>query len=562
MVGPIRDMTLGLVLGAGVLLLAVWGLLERRRRRRLVARLRAEWGRPMQRDRDMEAIAHYHWAFAEVAEEPLDERTGKDLDLDAVFEVLDRTESPVGQQPLYHRLRTTPTAANRTAFEALTARLGENASERERLQASLFRLHQYAGDVWWLTQPGVLDTRRVDVVFPSVGLVVPSAMLLAVVWPPAFLAAFLGIFTNMAVRYRTAPRLRGPLNYFRQVAPLLAVAHAAGYLLATGAAHPIGQSLPADLARLRPLRRIAGWVTFDPNAADALTAVVSELANMILLLDVTLLLLASRHIRAHGKALVRTFAAVGTLDAAVAVASFRAGTTGWMRPVFRPESGAATLVGLRHPLLDEAVPNSIELDPQRGVLVTGSNMSGKSTFLRTVGVNAILAQTVNTCLATRYEAPLFVVRSVIGRSYYQDEIEVVLALVDASRSSRPHLFLFDELFRGTSTVERVAAAEATLAELIDGDGDTPSSHIVIAATHDRELVELMPRTCTAYHFSDRIEADELVFDYRLRKGPARTWNAIALLEICGAPPRLVERARARTVGLTDQRRLGRTEPTR
>ena len=103
----------------------------------------------------------------------------------------------------------------------------------------------------------------------------------------------------------------------------------------------------------------------------------------------------------------------------------------------------------------------------------------------------------------------------------------------------------------------VAAAEATLAELIDGDGDTPSSHIVIAATHDRELVELMPRTCTAYHFSDRIEADELVFDYRLRKGPARTWNAIALLEICRAPPRLVECARARTVGLTDQRRLGR-----
>ena len=223
MVGPIPDMTLWLVLGAGVLLLAVWGLLERRRRRRLVARLRAEWGRPMQRDRDMEAIAHYHWAFAEAAEEPLDERTGKDLDLDAVFEVLDRTESPVGQQLLYHRLRTTPTAANRTAFEALTARLGENASERERLQASLFRLRQYAGDVWWLTQPGVLDTRRFDVVFPFVGFVVPSAMLLAVVWPPAFLAAFLGIFTNLALRYRTVPRLRGPYPAARRHSSLAGV---------------------------------------------------------------------------------------------------------------------------------------------------------------------------------------------------------------------------------------------------------------------------------------------------------------------------------------------------
>ena len=183
-------------------------------------------------------------------------------------------------------------------------------------------------------------------------------------------------------------------------------------------------------------------------------------------------------------------------------------------------------------------------------------------------MNAILAQAVNTCLATSYRAPVFIVRSLIGRSddltagrsYYRDEVEAVLSLVKASRSGRPHLFLFDELFGGTSTIERIAAAEATLAELIHPDGRTPSPHIVIAATHDRELVALLERTYASFHFADSIDADGLSFDYRLRRGPAGSWNAIALLEVCGAPPRLVERALARTAGLAEQRRLGGTAP--
>ena len=193
-------------------------------------------------------------------------------------------------------------------------------------------------------------------------------------------------------------------------------------------------------------------------------------------------------------------------------------------------------------------------------------MSGKSTFLRTVGVNAILAQTLNTCLATAYRAPVFTVRSVIrrsddllaGKSYYRDEIDAVIALVHASQSRLPHLFLFDELFRGTGTVERIAAAEATLRELVtsDEDGQTSSRHVVIAATHDRELVELLQRTFASYHFSDTVDSDGLAFDYQLRKGAASSWNAIALLELCGAPQRIVERALARTAGLSDQRRFG------
>jgi DNA mismatch repair ATPase MutS len=101
-------------------------------------------------------------------------------------------------------------------------------------------------------------------------------------------------------------------------------------------------------------------------------------------------------------------------------------------------------------------------------------MSGKSTFLRTVGVTVVMAQTINTCLATAYEAPILNVRSCIGRaddlltgkSYYIVEVEALLELVKASTDSAPHLFLLDELFRGTNAIERIAAGQAVLCELV------------------------------------------------------------------------------------------------
>jgi DNA mismatch repair ATPase MutS len=216
------------------------------------------------------------------------------------------------------------------------------------------------------------------------------------------------------------------------------------------------------------------------------------------------------------------------------------------------------LADLTHPLVTNAVPNSIALAPPQGVLVTGSNMSGKSTFLRTVGVNVVLAQTVCTTLARAYEAPAYTVGSCIGRSddliagksYYLVEVESVLALVRASARDAPHLFIFDELFRGTNALERIAAAEAVLAELV-GRG---KPHVVLAATHDGELVDLLRDTYEVYHLSDAIGPDGLVFDYRLTAGAATSRNAIALLRLNGAPEALVTRAMARAAALDRRRR--------
>ncbi len=249
--------------------------------------------------------------------------------------------------------------------------------------------------------------------------------------------------------------------------------------------------------------------------------------------------------------------AVGEIDAAISVASFRSEHDDWTRPEFSAPGSHTVLVDVRHPLVSDAVPNSAELRPGRGVLVTGSNMSGKSTFLRTVGVTIVMAQTVNTCLASGYRGPVFHVRSCIGRaddiltgrSYYIVEVESLLELVAASASPAPHLFLLDELFRGTNSVERIAAGQAVLEELV-----APSTpHVVLAATHDGELVELLAERYDSYHFGDEVGPDGLVFDHRLRAGAATSRNAIALLRIHGAPDRLIARAHETAARLDDVR---------
>jgi DNA mismatch repair ATPase MutS len=282
--------------------------------------------------------------------------------------------------------------------------------------------------------------------------------------------------------------------------------------------------------------------------ANDFISVVYEYVNTLLLLDASGVYFGARDLRTHCAALLRVVGAIGDIDVATAVAEYREQQPVWSRPDFTGE-GSVVMVDLCHPLLEAPVPNSISLHLGEGMLVTGSNMSGKSTFLRTIGVNAVMARTLNTCLAREYRAPRFRVRSCIGRaddlsagkSYYVVEVEALVALIQASQSTEPHLILLDELFHGTNAVERIAAAEAVLRELIVGStGSKP--HLVVAATHDHELLSLLAGLYAPYHFGDAIGDDGPVFDHRLKTGPSTTRTALALLKQKGAPETLLTRA--------------------
>lgn len=532
---------------------------DRRKQAMRLVELQGDWGSAIERERDMTAIAAYCRIRAVADPRTIDDRTWDDLNMDDVFCRLDRAQSALGQQLLYARLRSTPQGDHLAAFEATVTALRDDAPARERAQLALGRLRSRAAyDLCLLRQEGSLETARWQILFPIAGVSMLGMAALVPFWPPALVLLMLGAIGSLVARASVAQALRVVAGAFGQVAPLVAAAKVLGSLdvLPEG---PFLSALREDTPRLSRLRRIASWAGRDPITAAGgdLSGLLFEYLNMVFWLDANALFFGARELHRRGPELLRVIGAVGEVDAAISIASYRAGTPGWTRPVFAT-GGPATLCDVRHPLLANAVANSITLTPPHGVIITGSNMSGKTTFLRTVGVTAILAQTVNTCLATRYSAPVFSVRSCIGRSddlasgksYYLMEVESVLSLVRAAQDGQPHLMLFDELFRGTNAVERIAGGEAVLRELLAPTADgRPSPHVVIVATHDQELVDLLDGIYAPYHFTDAIAAGGLVFDYTLQPGPATTRNAIALLRERGAPPELVARALARAEAL-------------
>jgi hypothetical protein len=550
------------ILLAAVTLLAVSAVVSSRNRRTRLARIGLDWGEPRDRVRKIDAIADYYRSRTDSARAAdfLDDRTWDDLNLDAVFQRLDRAESTLGQQVLYYRLRSAPVAANLHAFEALVTRMSTDVEARERARIALTRLQNPAGyDLWWLAQPDTLERRPWHVIYPLVTAVMVAALLAAFFVPGALLILIVGSVVNLTIRTMTARRIGPVLGPFRQISALIAVAEGLRFLAGADTDRVVG-ALRGDVAALGRLKAIVRRISFDPLSAGELAFDLMEYLNLIFLLDVNAVYFGAGELRRCGPTLLRVIQAVGDVDAAISIASFRAGTVGWTRPRFVQAGDRASLRDIRHPLVHHAVPNSIELGPPHGVLVTGSNMSGKTTFVRTVGVNAVLAQTINTCLATAYEAPVLRVRSCIGRSDdlvsgksdYIVEVEAVLAMVQASAGTDPHLFLFDELFRGTNTVERIAGAEAVLTELIF-NGGTSKPHLVLAATHDRELVDLLSEVYAPYHFGDELGPDGLIFDHRLRPGVTTTRNAIALLRLYGAPAAMVTRALQRAAILDSQR---------
>jgi DNA mismatch repair ATPase MutS len=250
---------------------------------------------------------------------------------------------------------------------------------------------------------------------------------------------------------------------------------------------------------------------------------------------------AMRAIAEHRAELERVVDVVGEIDAALSIAWLRASDRDLSEATFDADAIGIDARGLQHPLVEDAVGNDLELG-SAGLLITGSNMAGKSTMLRAIGVNAVLAQSIGLVAAERWRSrPVRVSTAMAvredlaaGVSLYRAEVDRIHALV--RRAGGDNLFLVDEAFRGTNPQERIAASAAVLRYLHERD-------LVVAATHDRELCDLLAGAFVFGFFTEQVEGDDVAFDYRLHPGVLQTTNAIAILERTGFPPELVAQAR-------------------
>ncbi|WP_147424555.1 MutS-related protein [Parablautia intestinalis] len=235
--------------------------------------------------------------------------------------------------------------------------------------------------------------------------------------------------------------------------------------------------------------------------------------------------------------------ALGQIEAMIAIGAYRQSLSeGYCVPEFTLK---AEICGedFYHPLIERPVKNDIYTD--KSVLITGSNASGKSTFLKTMAVNSIFAQTIHTCLAKSYRGALFYIISSMslkddiqsGESYYMAEVKALKRILDLSVSAdAPVLCFVDEVLRGTNTVERIAASAQILKSL------SKENCLCFAATHDIELTHLLEDIYYNYHFSEEIEEDDIFFSYKIMKGRAGTRNAIRLLSIMGYESGIIHEA--------------------
>ncbi|MGE3808834.1 MAG: DNA mismatch repair protein MutS [Gemmataceae bacterium] len=242
----------------------------------------------------------------------------------------------------------------------------------------------------------------------------------------------------------------------------------------------------------------------------------------------------------YGGAVARWLEALATFEALSSLAAYAYENPDDPFPEFEEAGPAFEGKELGHPLLpaSQCVRNDLRLDRARRVLViTGSNMSGKSTFLRTVGVNAVLGLAGGPVRAGRLKLSRLAIGATLrihdslrsGQSRFYAEIARLRQLVDLGQST-PLLFLLDELLHGTNPGERRRGAAGVVRGFLD------LGAIGLLTTHDlavTELVDAVGPPAANVHFDDRWEAGKLVFDHRLKPGVADHGNALELMRAIG-----------------------------
>jgi hypothetical protein len=326
-------------------------------------------------------------------------------------------------------------------------------------------------------------------------------------------------------------------------------------LLANLLAHV--EQAPFSSSRLRRLRD-ALEATTQGGHGLAPSRRVARLGNLIELLDsrrnqffapIALLLLWGTQIayaierwRAEsGPSIEQWLAAVGDFEALCALAAYAYENPTDPFPEIDSDGPLYDGHELGHPLVPRKVmvPNDLKLSRDMRVLVvSGSNMSGKSTFLRTVGINAVLAQAGAPVRARRLRLSPLAVGATLriqdslqeGRSRFYAEVLRVRQVVELTRGQLPLLFLLDEIFAGTNSHDRRLGAEAVVCGIVRAGA------IGLVTTHDLSLThiaeKLAPQAANI-HFADRFEDGVMKFDYRVHPGVVRHSNALALMRAVG-----------------------------
>lgn len=568
-----------IILFGGFIVIAIYVMANsaRNRKARIEKKLKNSYGKPSGRkysEDEFELIKHF---YEESANESysVDDITWNDLGMDDIYKAMNISNSSAGQEYLYKMLRI-PEKTTKKLKE--TDRLAEffDSDEQKRLEVQknyvklgftkVISLSDYLGLISELNTSGN--------VVHYLAMVALAAALLVCLFADPVIGIFLiiaAISFSVISYYKYKANVEPYFICIRQLVNMLSAAK--------GIAELKYQELESYNTKFNEINTKFSSIVKNSfllstgNVDGSIVEMLLDYIRMLTHVDLIKFNNMIKRLAKHEEEMYELMSTLGYLEACISVASFRKWIPYWCRPEFtglysinsgaaggNPSvtaggtgagsasviiggSGKAGGTGLElkevfHPMIEEPVSNSIKAD--KHILITGSNASGKSTFLKTVAINAVLAQTIFTSTAKEYRAPMYRVYSSMSLrddlssncSYYIVEIKSLKRILDAVEKQddidkRPVLCFVDEVLRGTNTVERIAASSEILKSL------RHKNVLCFAATHDIELTAILEKFYDNYHFQEEVTDDDVKFNYKLFKGPATTRNAIKLLKIMG-----------------------------
>lgn len=508
--------------------------------------LAASYGRPHdnveeRRERIADAANLYLHDVKELPESDIvDDITWNDLEMDEIFVSADHTDSYAGAQYLYSAMRRLDAAEDELhEHDKRAAFFDKNEEKRLAVRRHIYSIGQVYSGFRLIDNIDTLGSAHLKFrhVFPLLGLLLLGTVIAAAVTQNS-VTVFLGIvvlMANMIIHTLT----KGMVDIQFQTILNAAAVISASKKIAEEVPE-FSKDIKPDIEKMSGMLRKARYLIFEKNAEvtnDMFMNILFFFINTFMI-DLFCYDIVIDDLDRNAEEFRRIYRFAGSMDYAVSLASYRRYIGDYCIPEFT-EKPEMKLKGICHPMIKNAVRN--DFVQKRSTIITGSNASGKSTFIKSAAIALIMGQTLHTCHAESAVIPRCGVMTSMavrddllsGESYYIREIKYLRRMVELCESGKTMFLAVDEILRGTNTRERIAASKALLEYF------SKQNCMVIVATHDMELAEYFAEKCDNFHFCEKVEDGDVVFDYKMHEGISRTSNAIRLLGAMGFPESIV-----------------------
>lgn len=474
--------------------------------------------------------------------ETIDEVTWNDLNMDDMYFKLNHTRSFVGEQVLYKELATI--SSKPFVSEEHIAYLSSNSEKRIDLEQALYGIGKQKDDYYLPIIINDASALRIGVwwIYNILQLLIFVLLFVALFTEnKLFIIATIGIgVINLTIsmhlknKYQDMLFSIGGIKQMTSLVKLISNDKELSSVFLTDKLNTVIKTAERISKYISNFQIRRKYYMIGDGGGLLLDYIMG-----ITLYDIVAYNRVIKLMESHRDDVQTLYKLVGQLDVEIAVASYRHRIKSWCIPVF--DSDIITVSELVHPAVNKCISNSVTI--KNGIMLTGANASGKSTFMKAIAVNIILAQTINTASANKFTIPdkIKIMSSMslrddieTGESYYLREINQLKRMLEAINEKKPTIIFIDEILKGTNSVERVAASYGVLEYLCHKNA------FVVVATHDISLVELVKGRYKCYYFGSEIIDGEIKLDYKLHKGINSTSNAIKLLEIAGFPQEIIK----------------------